>query len=94
MKWWARELSGARCGRCRAQINRGEPALFIKLVEAGVVRARCRTCAGEPVPELPELVERAAVPIVPMAHIRTGAGALPFDFKTAAAGGRDPGEEG
>jgi hypothetical protein len=76
-------------------MRKGDPMLEIRIPRAAggsdIVLKRCAACADEPVPaDLPPLAEPE--PIVPMAHIRTGPDALPFDYKMASAG-REPGED-
>jgi hypothetical protein len=85
-------------GPCTHPMRKGDPLLEIRIagINGGkdILLKRCATCANEPVPEdLPPLAEPE--PIVPMAHIRTGVNALPFDYKSAQAGReREVGEEG
>lgn len=86
MKTWVRASHDTICGGpCHRQIRRGEPLLVLTIVGIEKRRRRCASCAGEKPPEdLPPLVEPSS--FTPMSHIRTGATALPFDFKMAQAG--------
>lgn len=83
-------------GPCITPMRQGDPMFEIAIASRAGGKAitlrRCARCAGEAVPDnLPPLAERT--PIVPTAHLRTDADALPFDYKLAAAG-REPGEDG
>jgi hypothetical protein len=95
VRTWRRAFTDERCGHCRKPIAIGDPLLELHITAIKSPKLRCPTCAGYPPPDdLPPLVERVPIPVTPMAHIRTGADALPFDFKARAAGEREPGEEG
>jgi hypothetical protein len=63
--------------------------LVIQSLEHGWKKARCRNCAGEPMPELPPLAERTTDAVVrtssSSSFVRVGA-AVPFDVKAAQAG--------
>jgi hypothetical protein len=52
------------CGYCspRRTIARGEPVLFVDVHGVRRRLVRCPHCAGEPVPDLPPLVETSPVP--------------------------------
>lgn len=91
MRTWGRVPRDLVCGHDHTHhLHRGDPLLTI--TGPGWVKLRCRLCAGEPVPkDLPPLVD-PQVALKPMVPIRTGLDALPFDFKTRAAG-RDPGDD-
>jgi hypothetical protein len=91
MRHWRRALCARLCGRCGHVIERGKPMLVIELPRLSHTKVRCDVCDGPAPPDLPALVEHQ-IPITPMAHIRTGVSALPFDYKLAAAG-REPGED-
>jgi hypothetical protein len=75
-------------------IQPDEPMLVLTLPGVARRRARCRSCADEPVPaDIPREAPREHfVPggFVKIAHV--GAGALPFDYKAAQV--REPGEDG
>ena len=97
MRTWIRARQDLACGGCGARLAKGAPCVEV-VIEKGVFsvkakRLRCPTCAEMPVPaDLPPLVEHDNT-IRPMAHILTGVGALPLDFK-ARQMAREPGEEG
>lgn len=55
MKTWQRSPRRLVCGRCCAAIQVGDPMLVLSSLEHGWKKARCVACAGEPVPDLPEL---------------------------------------
>jgi hypothetical protein len=56
--------------------------LVLQSPEHGWKKARCRDCAGEPVPELPPLAERTTDA---SGFVKVGA-SMPFDLKAAQAG--------
>jgi hypothetical protein len=58
MKTWQRSPRRLVCGRCCGAIQIGDPMLILHSPEHGWKKCRCRECAGEAVPELPELVVR------------------------------------
>jgi hypothetical protein len=70
--------------------------LVLHSPEHGWKKYRCRECAGEPTPELPELELRTTDLGTPAprtrAFVKVGA-LVPLDYKMAAAG-REPGEDG
>lgn len=95
MRTWKRNpLKETICGGpCRTPMRKGDPMLEIRIDGLKATMRRCAACAGEPVPEdLPPLAE--PVPITPMVPIPNHVNALPFDYRMAAAGERQPGEEG
>ena len=95
MRTWRRAFTDERCGLCRREIAKGDPLLELKIAAIQAPKLRCPMCAGYPPPDdLPPLAEQVPMPVTPFAHIRTGVGALPFDFRRAQSGERDPGEEG
>jgi hypothetical protein len=53
---------------------------------------RCALCVGPAPPDLPAVIETRALP--PMVMTRVHPDMLPRDFKLAAAGEREPGEDG
>jgi hypothetical protein len=83
MKTWQRSQRRLVCGRCCAAIPIGDPMLVLHSPEHGWKKCRCRECAGEPAPELPELRTTDA-----SAFVKVGA-SLPFDVKHAQAGRDD-----
>jgi len=84
MKEWLRLRSARRCGFCGEHVPAGEVMLAI-----GVARKlRCRTCAGEPPPEILPAVQ--STPASPLDMTRLGL--LAFDWKRRAVE-REPGEE-
>jgi len=98
---WARASVDTVCGGPHATftlIRKGDPVLVLKgpgygREAAGFRKVRCVKCAGPAPADLPPLEEHT-VTIRPMLHLRSGAGALPFDYKAAQAGEREPGEDG
>ena len=78
MRTWLRSPRRLVCGRCCAAIQIGDPMLVLQSPEHGWKKARCRDCAGESVPELPELVVRTTE--VPASFVKVGAVAA-FDYK-------------
>lgn len=96
MRRWTRAPFRLICGGpCARLLQRGEPILELQAPEWSRPKIRCETCAGEPAPaDLPPLVERTPVqPTTPARPVRTVTG-LPADFKVAAAGEREIGQEG
>jgi len=93
MRTWGRALVACRCGLCGQKIARGEPVLRIGVPSLTRVLLRGGCCVQAP-PDLPPLVERVPIATPPLVHLRPGPHALPFDFKSAAAGEREPGQEG
>lgn len=94
-KAWKRFPLPVRCGSCWGVISKGEPVLEYELLASESRRRlmRCTACAGERVPaDLLPLVE--SVSAVTPRMKRTGEIALPFDFKRAQSGEREPGMEG
>lgn len=83
------------CGLCRSDIAKGAPVLEIRVTFGNArtpsLHNRCDKCMGPAPPDLPAFVELTPA-FTPMAHILTGPGALPFDFKARGAG-REPGED-
>ena len=93
MRTWTRADRTLYCGGCGATLERGMPIQLVKLLGVARVRVRCQACVGPAPADLPPLV---APPImfVPRVPIPVGVHVLPFDYKSAAAGDREPGEEG
>jgi hypothetical protein len=92
VKHWARAGRYGLCGGCGKHVDPDTPVLL--LIIGHIVKVRCQACEG-PAPELPARVP--PVPLVPVAKQMArfvARAVLPFDYKTAAAGERDPGEEG
>ena len=89
MKRWCRASTTRWCGGfCNRLIEAGEPFLTVTLDHVKRALIRCQTCAGEPVPaDIPAPVPAKVLGFTPV-------GALAFDWKAAAAGEREPGEEG
>jgi len=89
MRTWQRSPRRLVCGRCCLPIQVGDPMLVLHSPEHGWKKARCRDCAGEPVPELPPLAPRTTDATVrsssPSSFVQVGA-AVPFDVKAAQAG--------
>lgn len=83
-----------RCGLCNGSIPKGDPLIRVDVPLLKRQLFRCKVCVGPAPPDLPPLIERSPADPTPFAHILTGANALPFDFKRAAIGEREPGEEG
>lgn len=95
MRAWRREPQGRFCGLCQhTYIEKGEPVLEIRVHGMQRALVRCVRCVGPAPPDLPPLIERAEPAPTPMQRLRVVAGSLPADFKLAAAGERDPGEDG
>lgn len=96
MRTWCRAFIDERCGNCCAPIAAGDPLLEFILTGVKHPKVRCVKCADalgyQPPVDLPAPVARESVPFSRMAHIRTGADALPFDFKRRQ-GEREPGED-
>lgn len=94
MRSWRRAFTDESCGCCAKPIAKGDPLLELQITALKTPKLRCPTCAGYPAPDdLPALREPMPFPTTPFAHIRTGAGALPLDFKHAAVGEREPGSD-
>lgn len=95
MRTWARHSERNRCGNCRREFAAGEPRQVIAPDASRAIKrqlVRCQQCAdGEPPVDLPSLVVRP-VAIDPSPMVRASKVAMPFDFKTAAAG-REPGSD-
>lgn len=90
---WTRSPIDWWCGHCDALRLKGEPRFEIRLKDVERPLYRCERCAWEPVPK--DLPDRAApAERGPLPMVRFGADMLPLDFKAAAAGEREPGEEG
>ena len=98
MRTWARVRLATACGGCGAIVNTGTPMLLLTIPGVTATKCRCSACAGEATPELPPLVEHPVLSPTPARPAFTKLGALaktlPFDHKMAAAGEREPGEEG
>lgn len=93
MRSWTRAGQDCLCGHCRVALVRGTPIQVVTM--AGLTRrlVRCLWCAdGLPPPDLPALMEQANP--APLPFVRFTADMLPLDFRAAAAGEREPGEEG
>jgi hypothetical protein len=85
MRQWQRATSSTLCGGCAALIAQGDPAQTITI--AGVKRRlwRCRSCAGEPPPDLPmRLARTEPMPTTPMTRWKDVP--LALDFKQKASG--------
>lgn len=91
MTKWTRTPTDRLCGGCAGTIRKGHPLLVIELPRLSHTKVRGECCAGAAPPDLPSLVEQAA--LVPQTMTRFCPDMLPLDFKMAAAG-REPGEEG
>lgn len=96
MKTWRRVSEYTVCGGCGAIVATGTPMVIFDVPGVKTSRRRCQACAGEAPPDLPPVMERAAIHPTERSFTKVGAltKALPFDFKAAASGERDPGEEG
>ena len=94
MKTWTRADVVTLCGGpCpNSFIQPGEAMLVITL-QGLKPKYRCRQCAGEPVPDLPALVEQARARPTDMTPVRQLTG-LPLDWKTKQSGEPEPGQEG
>jgi hypothetical protein len=55
VRTWQRATLRTFCGFCSAEIHAGDPVLVLQRYDAHWKALRCTTCAGERVPELPEL---------------------------------------
>lgn len=100
---WARVPTARFCGYCRPPrtIEKGEPAMLIKLPGVSRPLARCQSCAGEAPPELPERVVVAGVTELAQRGFTKAASHAPGrtrgELRAAAREWmpyRDPGEEG
>lgn len=89
MTTWTRAMWPQQCGGCPRLIVVGEPVLERRIAGVRRVLVRCQACGGGAPPDLPPLVAKAAPPVTPMVHIRTGLSALPFDFKRRSSGEDD-----
>ena len=98
MRTWARVRLATACGGCGAIVLTGAPMLLLTMPGLNTPKYRCSTCAGEATPDLPPLAEHPRVVPTPARPAFTRIGALaktlPFDYKMAQAGEREPGEEG
>ena len=93
MRTWTRAAIARHCGNCGAAIAVGAPVLELAIPELVQRKVRCPACAGESVPaDLPARVD-PQTPFLRLVPIPTGAHVLPFDYKSAAAGDREPGED-
>ncbi len=80
MRIWFTTTGAKRCGSCGERPEPGEKMLEIRV--QSVVLWRCRTCAGEPVPEqIPERPTRTHEP-APMPKL----GDVARDWKRAQGG--------
>jgi hypothetical protein len=95
MKNWERTRCQRLCGLCNHLIAVGEPVLFRWIAGHSWRKVRCVSCANEPVPELPPVsVSPRAVPMTPIARMER-ISQFTLDWKQrAAAGVREPGDEG
>lgn len=97
MRRWIRASMHLFCGGpCGRLVHKGEPMLELSSPAWSFShpKLRCVACAGEPPPDLPPLIERTPIqPTATRLPLRTMTG-LPADFKRAASGEREPGEEG
>lgn len=99
MTRWDRATHPRLCGRCGKEVHRGAPVFFIGIsgtygqpegqATKSVLKMRCAACAGEPVPDDLAPLDESPAP-TRFVKLPSGPGALPFDFKSAAAG-REPG---
>lgn len=85
MRTWDRAIVPVLCGFCGELVTPGDPVLVVTLPAIDKPRYRCPGCVGEPVPELPAVVERGAS-TKRMTPIRALKVPLPADWKTRASG--------
>lgn len=88
MRAWQRASFRTFCGRCGAEIGRGDPMLVIQVFDAKWKKSRCPNCAGEAVPVLPELAARVVVEPTskPLRENFSAIAALAKDYKLKQAG--------
>lgn len=79
---WGTAFLAQRCGRCGGDIAKGAPIFRLHLAGVKTPKVRCRTCAGEPVPDA---MPPPPVPLVTGVLRRLGF--LPLDE-------REPGSDG
>jgi len=94
MRTWTRVTLHEWCGLCHSEMLRGAPILRITIATMKRSLFRCVNCEGPAPSDLPPLIEPLPIPTTPLVHIRTDRDSLPLDFKSAAAGEREPGMEG
>jgi len=94
MKRWTRARIARRCGRCGALVAAGDPILELAIASVRSVLLRCVACEGPAPADLPAPAERTPAPANALPFARFSPGLLPLDWKTAAAGAREPGEDG
>jgi len=95
VRTWIRATGQTLCGLCRFRfIQVGEPMVVVTVPGLTLKRYRCQACEGAAPPDLAPLVPRELPTFKPFVHVLTGTDALPLDFKSAAVGEREPGEEG
>jgi hypothetical protein len=90
MMAWERAVVPMLCGACPNVVSVGDPFLAFHIAGLSRPKVRCRACAGEPVPDLPAVIERAPTS-KPMIPIQSIAHALPLDWKRQQTGEREPG---
>jgi len=81
---WAVATRTRFCGRCGAQIAKGEPMQEVSIEDVKSRKIRCRLCAGEQPPA--DLPARPARPLG-MTSTRSLAQALPEEWKVKQAQG-------
>jgi hypothetical protein len=95
MRRWERATRHVLCGGCGAAIETGDPVLVYFGATAGATPRRfirCASCGGGAPPDLPTAIVFDPTPLPRLDMTRLGV--LPLDFRTRAAGEREPGEEG
>ena len=97
MRTWARVRLATACGGCGAIVLTGAPMLLLTMPGLTTPKCRCAACAGEAPPELPPLADHPVRSPTPARPAFTKLGALtktlPFDYKSAQSGEREPGED-
>ena len=96
MRIWERNPAGTKCGGCGLQMAIGAPRQVITPDASRSMKRkfyRCQKCGDEPAPaDLPPLTSRQ-VAIEPTPLVRAGMVKLPFDYRMAQTGEREPGSD-